>query len=78
MRLHGVELIDSRLRGPAARLIGAHDERWLARQAVINLVGFAPLAIATLLIFVLMPDGFAVAKKTQGTSAPAAVAPAKH
>lgn len=28
-------------------LIGAHDERWLARQAVINLVGFAPLAIAT-------------------------------
>ena len=31
-------------------LIGAHDERWLARQAVINLVGFAPLAVATLLV----------------------------
>ena len=31
-------------------LIGAHDERWLARQAVINLVGFAPLAIATLIV----------------------------
>jgi len=30
-------------------LIGAHDERWLARQAVINLVAFLPLAIATLL-----------------------------
>jgi putative MATE family efflux protein len=30
-------------------LIGAHDERWLARQAVFNLAGFAPLAIATLL-----------------------------
>jgi putative MATE family efflux protein len=30
-------------------LIGAHDERWLARQAVFNLLGFAPLAIATLL-----------------------------
>lgn len=30
-------------------LIGAHDERWLARQAVINLSGFAPLALATLL-----------------------------
>ena len=30
-------------------LIGAHDERWLARQAVINLAGFAPLAVATLL-----------------------------
>ena len=28
-------------------LIGAHDERWLGRQAVVNLVGFAPLAIAT-------------------------------
>jgi putative MATE family efflux protein len=29
-------------------LIGAHDERWLARQAVVNLLGFAPLALATL------------------------------
>jgi putative MATE family efflux protein len=29
-------------------LIGAHDERWLARQAIINLLGFAPLALATL------------------------------
>jgi putative MATE family efflux protein len=29
-------------------LIGAHDERWLARQAVINLVGYAPLALLTL------------------------------
>ncbi len=29
-------------------LIGAHDQRWLGRQAVINLLGFAPLAIATL------------------------------
>lgn len=29
-------------------LIGAHDEQWLGRQAVINLVGFAPLALATL------------------------------
>jgi putative MATE family efflux protein len=31
-------------------LIGAHDERWLARQAVINLLGFAPLAIATFFV----------------------------
>ena len=29
-------------------LIGAHDERWLGRQAVINLLGFMPLAVATL------------------------------
>jgi len=28
-------------------LIGAGDERWLGRQAVLNLVGFAPLALAT-------------------------------
>jgi putative MATE family efflux protein len=34
-------------------LIGAHDERWLARQAVINLVGYAPLALATLFYPVL-------------------------
>ncbi|CAN5480570.1 MATE family efflux transporter [soil metagenome] len=30
-------------------LIGAHDMTWLGRQAVINLVGFLPLAGATLL-----------------------------
>ncbi len=29
-------------------LIGAHDMAWLARQAIRNLVSFAPLAIATL------------------------------
>ncbi len=29
-------------------LIGAHDERFLGRQAVYNLAGFAPLAVATL------------------------------
>jgi putative MATE family efflux protein len=28
-------------------LIGAHDQRFLARQAVINLIGFAPLAVFT-------------------------------
>lgn len=30
-------------------LIGAKDERWLGRRAVYNLLGYAPLAIATLL-----------------------------
>ena len=30
-------------------LIGAKDERWLGRRAVFNLLGYAPLAIATLL-----------------------------
>ena len=28
-------------------LIGAKDERWLGRQAVVNLLGFLPLAVAT-------------------------------
>ena len=40
-------------------------------------IAFTPLVIAILLIFVLMPDGFAVAKKTEGWKA-AATAPAKH
>lgn len=31
-------------------LIGAEDERWLARQAVRNLLAYAPLAIATLFV----------------------------
>ncbi len=31
-------------------LIGAKDERWLGRQAVYNLLGYAPLAAATLLM----------------------------
>ncbi|CAN0515413.1 unnamed protein product, partial [Phaeothamnion confervicola] len=30
-------------------LIGAHDERFLGRQAVLNLIGFVPLALATLI-----------------------------
>ena len=40
-------------------------------------IAFTPLVIATLLVFVLLPDGFAVAKKTEGVKA-AASAPAKH
>lgn len=31
-------------------LIGAKDERWLGRRAVLNLLGYAPLALATLLV----------------------------
>lgn len=34
-------------------LIGAKDERWLGRQAVINLLGYLPLAVATLFFPVL-------------------------
>lgn len=43
----------------------------------LGMIAVTPLAIATLLVFVLLPDGFAVAKKTQGAKA-AVSAPAKH
>src|SRR5688500_3449196 len=40
-------------------------------------IAVTPLAIATLLVFVLLPDGFAVLKSTEGSKTPAATAPAK-
>ncbi|MGH7279747.1 MAG: cytochrome C oxidase subunit IV family protein [Candidatus Rokuibacteriota bacterium] len=42
----------------------------------LGLIAVTPLAIATLLIFILLPDGLAVAKRTEGVKA-AAEAPAK-
>lgn len=44
----------------------------------LGLVAITPLAIATLLVFVLLPDGFAVAKKTDPSKRPAVSEPAKH
>ena len=44
----------------------------------LGLIAITPLVIATLLVFVLLPDGFAVAKKTDASKKPAAAAPAKH
>jgi cytochrome c oxidase subunit 4 len=41
----------------------------------LGLIAVTPLAIATLLVFVLLPDGFAVLKRTAGVK-PAATAPA--
>ena len=41
-------------------------------------IAVTPLAIATLLVFVLLPDGFAVLKKTDTAAKPAVAAPAKH
>ena len=42
-------------------------------------IAITPLAIATLLVFVLLPDGFAVLKTTEAAKKPAAAAaPAKH
>jgi cytochrome c oxidase subunit 4 len=43
----------------------------------LGMVAVTPLAIATLLVFLLLPDGFAVAKRTQGVKA-AVAEPAKH
>src|SRR5256885_15941721 len=40
-------------------------------------IAVTPLAIATLLVFVLLPDGFAVLKTTDAAKKPAVTAPAK-
>ena len=41
-------------------------------------IAVTPVAVATLLVFVLLPDGFAVMKKTEAAKTPAVTAPAKH
>jgi cytochrome c oxidase subunit 4 len=43
----------------------------------LGLIAVTPLAIATLLVFVILPDAFRVAHKTANVK-PAAEAPAKH
>jgi cytochrome c oxidase subunit IV len=43
----------------------------------LGMVAITPLLIATLLVFVLLPDGFAVMKRTIGVKA-ATTEPAKH
>ena len=44
---------------------------------MLGLIAVTPLTIATLLIFLLLPDGFAVAHKSE-MKKPAVGAPAKH
>jgi cytochrome c oxidase subunit 4 len=44
----------------------------------LGLIAVTPLVIATLLVFVVLPDGFAVPHKTEALKQPAAGAPAKH
>ena len=41
-------------------------------------IAIPPLAIATLLVFVLLPDGFAVLKTTEEAKKAAVTEPAKH
>jgi cytochrome c oxidase subunit 4 len=43
----------------------------------LGLIAITPLAIATLLVFIILPDSFYVDHKTANTK-PAASAPAKH
>ena len=60
-----------------AALVAAYFMHLKFETKTLTWVAFTPLVIALLLIFVLMPDGFAVLKKTAGGT-PAVSAPAKH
>ena len=61
-----------------AALVAAFFMHLRFESKALTWIAFTPLVIATLLIFVLMPDGFAVMKKTEGGAKAAATAPAKH
>ena len=60
-----------------AAIVAAYFMHLKFETKTLTWIAFTPLAIAILLIFVLMPDSFAVLKKTAGDKA-AATAPAKH
>jgi len=60
-----------------AAIVAAYFMHLRFETRTLGLIAVTPLAIATLLIFVLMPDTFAVHHKTTEKK-PAAEAPAKH
>ena len=60
-----------------AALVAAYFMHLRFETKTLTWIAFTPLAIAILLIFVLMPDSFAVAKKTEGGGKAAATAPAQ-
>ena len=60
-----------------AALVAAYFMHLKFETKTLTWIAFTPLVIAVLLIFVLMPDSFAVLKKTAGGT-PAVTAPAKH
>jgi cytochrome c oxidase subunit 4 len=61
-----------------AGLVAAYFMHLKFETKTLTWIAFTPLAIATLLVFILLPDGFAVMKKTQGEKAAVtAPAPAK-
>ncbi len=60
-----------------AALVAMYFMHLRFETGTLGLVAITPLMIATLLVFLLLPDGFAVAKRTVGVKA-AVSAPAKH
>jgi cytochrome c oxidase subunit 4 len=61
-----------------ATLVAMYFMHLKLETRTLGLIALTPLAIATLLVFVLLPDGFAVAKKTADDKKVAAPAAAKH
>jgi cytochrome c oxidase subunit 4 len=61
-----------------AALVAMYFMHLKFETVTLGWIAVTPLAIATLLVFVLLPDGFAVLKKTEDAKRPAVTAPAKH
>ena len=61
-----------------AALVAAFFMHLRFETKTLTWIAFTPLVIATLLVFVLLPDGFAVLKKTGDGAKAAPTAPAKH
>jgi cytochrome c oxidase subunit IV len=61
-----------------AALVAMYFMHLKFESKTLGWIAVTPLAIATLLIFVLLPDGFAVLKASEGSKKPAATAPAKN
>src|SRR3989442_2842936 len=61
-----------------AALVAMYFMHLKLETRTLGLIAVTPLAIATLLVFVLLPDGFAVAKKTSDEKKVAPPAAAKH
>jgi cytochrome c oxidase subunit IV len=61
-----------------AALVAMYFMHLKLETRTLGLIAVTPLVIATLLVFVLLPDGFAVAKKTSDEKKVAAPEAAKH
>ena len=61
-----------------ATLVAMYFMHLKLETRTLGLIAITPLLIATLLVFVLLPDGLAVAKKTSDEKKVAAPEAAKH